>query len=273
MPLPGLTGLCAGYESGEWRANQLARHLIEWLPEFALTYKEIESLGPHNLVRLLARAATVIYNTRTASPSNRNKRGEIGEILLHAALRQVFKTLPAISKFYFKDAANNTVKGFDAVHVVASPSSLELWLGEVKFYTSIAQAINEVVDEIVKHTANDYLRSEFALITNKIDDSWPHAARLKRLLDANTSLDTVFDSMVVPVLLTYESSVVQAHSAVSAAFEDAIRQELRRHHGTFAAKALPRHIRIHLFLLPMKAKQALVSAFDGRLQSCQSIAN
>jgi hypothetical protein len=96
---PGLTGLCAGYESGDWRASQLAAHLIEWLPEFALTHKEIESLGPHNLVRLLGKAASVIYNTRTASRSHRGSRGEIGEILLHVALRQVFGTLPAVSKF------------------------------------------------------------------------------------------------------------------------------------------------------------------------------
>src|SRR5262249_11154921 len=56
---PGLTGLCAGYESREWRAKQLAAHLIEWLPEFALTRKEIANIGPHNLVRILTRAAQV----------------------------------------------------------------------------------------------------------------------------------------------------------------------------------------------------------------------
>lgn len=42
---PGLTGLCAGFESGDWRCGDFARHLIEWLPEFALTYSERKSLS------------------------------------------------------------------------------------------------------------------------------------------------------------------------------------------------------------------------------------
>ena len=270
-PLPGLTGVCAGYESGEWRAEQLAAHLIEWLPEFALTYKEIQSLGPHNLVRLLSRAARVIYDTRTASTDNRDKRGEIGELLLHAAIRQVFNSLPAISKFYFKDSANNTVKGFDAVHVVAADDSLELWLGEVKFYKDISAAISDVVAEIKKDMTGRYLRNEFALIANKIDDSWHHAAKLKSLLDPNTSLDAVFNCMAIPVFLTFESPAIHKYREASAEFLVAIEKEFRKHHSTFSAKDLPTNIRIHLFLLPMKCKKALVDAFDRRLASCQSI--
>ena len=34
----------------------------------------------------------------------------------------------AISKVFFKDSPNDTVKGFDAVHVVESLDGLELWL-------------------------------------------------------------------------------------------------------------------------------------------------
>ena len=32
---PRLHGVCAGYESGTWRAEQLSRYLMEWLPEFS----------------------------------------------------------------------------------------------------------------------------------------------------------------------------------------------------------------------------------------------
>ncbi|MEN3029932.1 Hachiman antiphage defense system protein HamA [Chromobacterium amazonense] len=46
-------------------------------------------------------------------------------------LRQPAASWIAISKIYFKDAVNNTVKGFDAVHVLATQNGLELWLGEV----------------------------------------------------------------------------------------------------------------------------------------------
>lgn len=270
-PSPGLTALCAGYEFGEWRAAQLARHLIEWLPEFALTHSELQSLGAHNLASLLARAAQLIYDTRTANPHLRDRRGEIGELLLHIAVRQVFDTLPAISKFYFKDSVNGTVKGFDAVHVVVSASRLELWLGEVKFKVDVAEAIREVVAEIDAHTKRDYLRNEFALISNKIDPAWPHAERLGKLLHKNTPLDQVFDCMAIPVMLTFESPVLQSHKEISDAFRIAFEAEVRKHHKTFCGKSLPDNIRIHLFLFPMKDKKTLVEEFDRRLEACQLI--
>ena len=186
-PSPGLTSLCAGYELKEWRCTQLADHLIEWLPDFALTHSEREGLGSHNAVALTIQAAKSVYTSEKYG-----RRGEIGEILLHIALRQVFKTVPAINKVFFKDSTNDTVKGFDAVHVVAAAESLELWLGEVKFYNDISSAIDDVIKEIEAHTTRDYLRAEFAAIVNKIDPAWPYASRLKLLLGKNTSLDQMF---------------------------------------------------------------------------------
>src|SRR5436853_139858 len=50
QPTPGLTGLDAGYEAGAWRAEQLASHLFEWLPEFALSYSESITMNYANAV-------------------------------------------------------------------------------------------------------------------------------------------------------------------------------------------------------------------------------
>ena len=41
---PGICVLCAGYEGGKWRAEQLAEHAMEWLPEFCLSAEELEGL-------------------------------------------------------------------------------------------------------------------------------------------------------------------------------------------------------------------------------------
>jgi len=231
---PTLTALCAGYEGGRWRAKELAAHMMEWLPEFALSYQERQALRHNNTVRMLRAAAQRVYATKKFE-----NRGEFGELLLHIAARQVFNTLPAISKIYYKDADNDTVKGFDAVHVLAAGAILELWLGEVKFYDNIARAIREVVEELGQHTTPGYLRREAAAIINKIDPQWPHADRLKKLLDPNTSLDTVFDAMCIPVLLTYNSDVLNAHDRVNDAFHQAFTAEVSAHHGTFSRKTLP----------------------------------
>lgn len=195
--VPTLIGLCVGYERGRWRSRELVNHMMEWLPEFALNYAERKSFNAATAVRLIRAAARSIYNT-----SKFANRGEFGELLLHIAIRQVYNTIPAISKLYYKDADNDTVKGFDAVHVVVTPERIELWLGEAKLYDNISRAISATIEELKVHTSDKYLRREFATITNKIDGAWPHAARLKRLLDPNTSLDEVFDAMCIPVLLT-----------------------------------------------------------------------
>ena len=174
---PSLTGASVGYEQTIWRREQFADHILEWLPEFALSPKESASLRTNNAVTLIRKAARSIYAT-----DKYRQRGEFGELILHILMRQVFHTIPAISKIFYKDSANDTIKGFDAVHVVNSRPELELWLGEAKFYQDIRSAIRDVAAELRVHTENDYLRQEFALIGNKIDDDWPSSDALRDLL-------------------------------------------------------------------------------------------
>ena len=264
---PGLVAVCAGYEQERWRADRLAAHMIEWLPDFVLRDSEREALRAENAVELIAKAARTVYTSEKYQ-----RRGEPGELLLHIILRQVFKTTPAVAKLFFKDATNDTVKGFDAVHVVATDDRLELWLGEVKFYDDIASAIRDVVAELTAHSDADYLRQEFAAITNKIDPKWPHADRLKKLLDPNTSLDEVFDCVCIPVLLTYDSQTLAAHKKVTAEFTAAFEAEVTQHHATFSGKPLPANLRVHLLLLPMNSKADLIREFDRRLKNVQDIA-
>lgn len=258
--------MCAGYEDGEWRCSQLARHVIEWLPEFALPPEKHDEVNIGNAVDQLRRAAQVIYTT-----DKYGLRGEFGEIILHAIIRQEYDTIPAISKVFVKTASNDTVKGFDAVHVVDTGSDLELWLGEAKFYDEIGGAIREVVKELHDHFATSYLRREFIFIGNKVSDAWPHADRLRRLLDENVSIDEVFAHVRVPVLLTYDSDVIGAHDAVGAEFLSGFNEEMRKHHARFVKAAPPERVKISLILLPLKEKAKLVEALHRRLKALQEL--
>ena len=78
-----LSALCAGYEQGEWRGSQLAKHLMEWLPDFALSAEERVVFNHANGLELLRKAALQVYQT-----DKYKRRGEFGELLLHVALRQ-----------------------------------------------------------------------------------------------------------------------------------------------------------------------------------------
>lgn len=263
---PSLSGLCVGYERGEWRNSQLADHLMEWLTEFALTASECSTLGHQNAAKLIRVAAKRVYDSEKFK-----NRGEFGEILLHVAIRQVFDSLPAVSKIYYKSANNDTVKGFDAVHVVGPPEDLELWLGEAKFYNEIGRAISDVVAELQTHLKTDYLRNEFALIVNKIDPKWPHAEVLRKLMQPGVSLDEVFQRVCIPILLTYDSPCVSAHKACDTAYAKEFEQEIRKHYETFVGRKIPRETRIHLFLLPLMQKDAFVKVLDERLKIWQRL--
>ena len=199
------------------------------------------------------------------------KRGEFGEIFLHIALRQIYGSIPAISKIFWKDSVNSTVKGFDAVHVIANNGSLELWLGEVKFYEDGSRAISDVATELAAHTKTDYLRNEFMLITNKLDPASPHFEKLSRLLDQNTSLDTVFDAACIPIFITYESDAVRGSKKSDDVYREKLTEEVTALQKKLAEKvpagSLP--IRIHLFILPLHTKTTLIQILDEMLKEWQ----
>lgn len=265
---PTLRGVCAGFESELWRESQLAQHLIEWLPEFALDFSELRELGPHNAVPMLRKAARVIYTSEKYQ-----KRGEFGEILLHALIRQECKSEAAISKVYFKTAVNDTVKGFDAVHVCAQTDGLELWLGEAKFYNDLRGAVREVLVELQDHLAADYLRTEFLLIENKIDNEWEHAPALKALLHRNTSLDSIFKRLCIPIMLTYDSACIDRHKALDEAYIADFVAEVNQAHALLESglrdKSVPADVRLHLFVVPVRSKADLVKLLDQELKKWQ----
>jgi uncharacterized protein DUF1837 len=262
---PALTGLCAGYESRVWRASALADHLTESLPEFCLTHRELELINPANAVQLLRESARRVYQTRRFE-----NRGEFGELLLHCILKEVLRTESAICKIYYKDSANNTVKGFDAVHVAPSGNQLELWLGEAKLHESINTALASAQEDLRTHTTSNYLRAEFLAITGKIDPTWPHADRLRLLIDPRTSLDQVFDVLCIPVLLTYDGGTTANHDCWTDQYFDELEAEFRVIYDRFAAGDLP-SIAVHLILIPLKTKADLLRELDQRLRSWQTI--
>jgi hypothetical protein len=266
---PTLTGLCAGFEDGSWRAAPLARHLMSWVPDWALTREQVAAFDTGTGVELLSRALHNVYTS-----GRFEGRGELGELLLHTALRQVFGTDPAISKIAFKDSPNDVVKGFDCVHVVDSADGLELWLGEAKLYSDLAGAIREALVSVRDHLQRDYLRAEFAAVTDKIEPSWPHAAALRALLRPEASLDEVFRRVVVPVLVCYDSAAVARHTSSTEEYQRDAERELRdaarRLEDGLLARPMPRAVQIRTILLPLGSKELLVREWDARLRAWQA---
>lgn len=262
----GLLGLCANYEAGRWRANEFAELLFDYLPEFALEYSELTQFNAGTGRRQLRKAALLMY-----ASDKYKSRGEFGELLLHAVCREIYRSEPAISKIFFKGAVNETVHGFDSVHVVADGDALELLLGEVKFYTDISSAMSAVAGELNEHLEADWLRSECMLITNRLDPAWPHSARLREMISERQTLDRVFRSIRVPVLLTYESTCVAGHSCEDSPYPENFVAELRAIRERFCGRDLPAHVIVDLILVPLLHKADFVAELDRRLRILQQI--
>jgi hypothetical protein len=266
--VPTVRGLCAGYDRKVWRNAALADYLFEYLPDFALRYQELGPAGHDVWVPKLREAATSVYTT-----DKFKRRGEFGELLLHAVIRELWETEPAVSKLYYKDGPNETVKGFDAVHVVLVPGSpLELLLGEVKFYRSIDRAMTDVAKELRDHFDNDeWLRSEFVAVTRKIDDTWPHASELRELLHRRRTISDILGRVRVPVLLTYESPCVAKHDECHEIYCADLAAEVADLQQRFAGRNLPADVVIDLLLVPLERKANLVKALETRLKAWQLI--
>lgn len=267
--IPTLLGICAGFENGEWRGQRLADNLFNCIPDFCLSYSEVHEVDSAEWMDKLRKSVAMIYN----SPKYKS-RGEFGELLLHYILKDFYKTIPAISKMYFKDGPNETVKGFDAVHVIENNDGLlDLWLGEVKFYKDASQAIKDVIPEIEEHFAHDYLRTEFIAITNKLDKESPFYEKLSQLISPDTSLDEIFERICVPVLITFNSKVIDKHVKYTNAYKEDMKNEMEKYFNQFESQfeKLGIDIEVHLFLLPLKTKETFVQMLNNKLNLWQQL--
>lgn len=263
---PRMTTLCAGFERGQWREEGFVSHLFDYLMEFAMKWSELKKLNSATAVRMIEDAARRVYETEKYG-----QRGEFGELLLHAALRSHFASEPAVSKLFYKSADNDTVKGFDCVHVVpGSDDLLELWLGEAKFYADISDALSAALTSLSELTSTDRLKREFVLVRGLVDDDWPYAEKFKDLVNERRSLDEVFQVLRIPVLLTYNSEAVGAAAVADAAYEEALRTEVEKIFDRFkGSDRLPADVYIHLILVPLKDKESFQTALHGRLRGLQ----
>lgn len=260
--------LCAGYELREWRAEALVGDLFDrHLLSFALSYSEHESVNGPTAMQSIRDAAMSVY----ASDKYR-LRGEFGEMLLHGALIDFYGAAPAVSKIYYEDSANDVVKGFDSVHLVAESDSVHIWLGEAKFYNDLGAAMRRALEDIEKHLAADFLRKEFIFITRKVDQSWPHAQTFTDLISRTRSLDEIAASIVMPVFLTYDSDAVSQSDVVDPSYIEAITKEATEALSSFEQRLTkPLDVEIRVILVPLKSKEDLVKLMHEKLRKLQEI--
>lgn len=254
-----------GYESNRFRLTPLVEVIRKVLPEFAFGYHEGTNIPYTEVIERIVEAANVVYLT-----DKYKKRGEFGELILHLLLRDWCNTIPLVSKIYFKDAHNATVHGFDGIHITIDGNEKKLWLGESKLYSDGDSGVKELAKDVLNHVNGDYLKKEFELIRRKIPSEIPEIEHWTDLMHKHKNLDKVFDSIVIPLVCTYTSSIFDSHNDNTDEYFEELEKECKKHFNTFQAN-VDTDVELLLLLLPVPNKDELNSELDKRLKNMQKI--
>jgi hypothetical protein len=261
-PVDGIC--CAGFELKAWRCVPFAEHLIEWLPEYALPEDELVVTHANMYVKL-KKAAVRVYTSEKYK-----KRGEAGEIALHAICRDYFGTLPISNRVFYKSSSNDVVKAFDMVHArFPEKGGVELWLGESKLYQDTVGAITEAIASVTEHLEQGFLSKQKLLLGPQIPKTTPRYDELMELFEPQTSLDKFIASGVFVIGILSNSEACGAATAVTDVYKAAVEKEFAAIGERLAKSGLTKNIRIVLLYVPLADKDAFASAFDSKLKGLQ----
>lgn len=254
-----------GFEQNKFRLKPLVDIICRVIPEFSFGYHEGFSVPHTEMYEKFQEAADIIYQT-----DKFQKRGEFGELILHLLLRDFHKTIPLVSKIWFKDSHNVAVHGFDAVQITVDEGNKKLWLGESKLYKSGKDGVTELVEDLKKHVEADFLRKEFGLLYKKLPNQIPDIEYWRDLMDKHTVLETVFDNIVIPMVCTYTSELFNNHVEATKDFFDAFAKECKGLYDHFESKKITTNVEIILLLLPVSCKDELNTELHNRLKAFQA---
>lgn len=261
-PVDGIC--CAGFELKAWRCVPFAEHLIEWLPEYALPEDEL-AVNHGNMYVKLKQAAIRVYTSEKYK-----KRGEAGEITLHAICRDYFDTLPISNRVFYKSASNDVVKAFDMVHAkFPEKGGVELWLGESKLYMDTKDAIAEAIKSVTEHLQQGFLKEQKLILGPQIPKTTPQYGELMELFEPQTSLDKFISSAVFVIGILSTSAACRKATQIDAPYKAALEKEFAEVAKKLAASGLTKNIRVVLVYVPLADKDGFVTAFDKKLKGLQ----
>ncbi len=289
-----------GYDlDKKYRWQHLAQVIIRTLPEFAYGLHEGTTTDNSNLTDKLREAAKALYQIKGFKDISDRlkkgengldddiedkylKRGEFGELILHLLLRDRFKTIPLISKIYFKDSLGHAVHGFDCVHIEVEERTL--WLGESKLYVDPMKGLSALIKDLDDHLNCEFLEGEFSLIAKKVHgvgngvDEYNQIIRERdywvKLL-TSTDYSKTIEKIKIPLICTYSSDIFSKYfEEEDADFKNKYKDEIKRLKCYFDERLNHKwkdKLKIILILFPVMDKNELVKILHTKIEALQSI--
>jgi hypothetical protein len=198
------------------------------------------------------------------------KRGEAGEIALHAICRDYFGTLPISNRVFYKSASNDVVKAFDMVHArFPDKGGVELWLGESKLYMDTKDAIADALRSVTEHLKQGFLREQKLILGPQIPKTTPRYDELMQLFEPQTSLDKFISSGVFVIGILSTSAACGAATQITPQYKANLEKEFAEISAHLAKSGLTNNVRVVLVYVPLADKNGFVTAFDSKLKGLQ----
>ena len=268
----GHTGIVVTYELGEWNYRQLILWVDKHIPSFALTGSELKNMDPTEMIGKTRKAARLIQNQ-----SDNKNNGDLGEIILHGLVIDIFHLQPLVSKIYYKTNTRDNIKGFDTVHALHDEELNRidsLWLGEAKLHKSHNSAIDEAFKSVETLIEAARLREEFMIIKNHTENDDPRKEAIEKLLDELQSLDSIMPLIRIPILIAYESATLKKHEEYSDKFMQSIKAEINQRIRLFSQK-IPSseliNLDVHVFFMPLHEQEKILKLFSENIRGLQGV--
>ncbi|MDH1107115.1 dsDNA nuclease domain-containing protein [Pseudomonas otitidis] len=266
--LHSFSGFDVRYALKQWRHENFAKHLIEWLPEFSLKASEIVNILAHNAESTLARSISAFNDSEL--PRDRL----IAELILHAILRSRQNSEPVACKVFYKSAGK--LSEFGNAHIVQTPDQDDqLWLGlarliEANDMNATLEQICEVLEGTISETVLSAEREIIISLREPLHHQ-PKADAFNQALHRNSSVDDMLDILCFPILLTYDSEALS--SGWLADYIRNLKIEIETHFSTFITQ-LPesiKQVKVMVFLVPMESIEQLITAFNARCDQLKKL--
>jgi hypothetical protein len=158
---------CYTSDNDEDLSKVIYNAVIEYaFNEYDITEKDLDFLHRTALAKKLK------FNVG-ATDEQKLKYGFYGEVILYCILHLFYKAPPVISRGHFYNILENSeTKGYDAYHLIDNQTQIELWFGEVKFYSNFKAATtgkNGAITNLNKAISDNYLNQNLIAISEKIE--------------------------------------------------------------------------------------------------------
>jgi hypothetical protein len=253
-----LSSYDARFENERWRSQQLADHLVDWLPEIALKASDLASVQHLQLRRKTRDAISAIKRQRAITDQQL-----VGETLLHVVIRQTFGSEPIACKLFYQSATG--LRSFGSAQIVHAPKGDELWLGRATIATADNhEAVLKAALADLEHVLDpDFLKEERETILALREPLHLLPTSLEAALARNAPIDGLVEALCIPILIAYDSAVLGAGYAKD--YRARLIAEVQASYGALKPR-LPsslQNIKVHIFLVPIECVATLTGHFTA----------